>query len=203
MKNRQKILVCLFSTLAILLIPMMSFGQVMRDFPIPDGLVTDFSGTLSSEDKTQIMDALERARVSNGMDGHVVIVLSTDEWYTQEYVKDYADYLQGQGVIGSTGWLMYVSTADRKFGIGVQDLATESITKDRREEIYLKMSLKLETGDVVGGVMEGIGAIERLDPPSAVKKSNENSANMFVLMGILIIVVALMFRLRKTISKKA
>ena len=188
-------------TLFLPLCPTMSFAQDTRDFPIPDGLVSDFSGVLSSEDKSMIMGALERAKASNAMDGHVVIVLSSDEWYTEEFVKDYADYLQGRGAITSAGWLMYVSTADRKFSIGVQDSAETSITNARKNEIYLRMDAIFETGDITGGIVEGIDSIAKLDPPSGLEQNGGSKANMFILMGILIVVIVLLVKLRKPVSR--
>jgi len=192
----------LLSAVLLLLCQTMSFAQDSRDFPIPDGLVSDFSGVLSSDDKNRIMVALEQAKSSNGMDGHVVIVLSSDEWFTEEFVKDYADYLQGRGAITSAGWLMYVSTADRKFCIGVQDRAETSITTARINEIYLRMDAIFETGDIAGGIAEGIDSIARLDPPSGIKENGGNKANMFILMGMLVVVIVLMVKLRKPAQRK-
>ena len=203
MKSRRKIFTLTLSILFLFLIPSILYAQSGRDFPMPDGLVTDFTGMLSNDDKVQILGALESAKMSNGMDGHVVVVLSTNEWFTQEYVKDYSDYLQGQGVIGQAGYLIYISVEDRKFALAVQDIATLSITEDRRDEIYLKMSLKLEEHNVVGAVLECISSIEGLERPEGAEEQKGMGPDIYVLLGILIIVVVLMMRLRKNIGKKS
>lgn len=170
---------------------------VNRNFPLPDAIVTDFTGTVFPDDIESIRLALMDARERNGMDGHVIIALSTEEWYLQEYAKDYADYLQGRGLIGSTGWLIYVSIADRKFAIAVQEAAKQSITPARLSEVELVLSEKLERGDVAGAVVDAVDRIGDLPSLRAVQDKKKIRPDMLFFMGIAVIVVVLMMRLRR------
>jgi uncharacterized membrane protein YgcG len=185
----------------LLLLPQTASAQDIRDFPLPRGIVTDFTGTLNETQMNEIRQALERAHRANSMDGHVIITLSTGEWYLDEYVKDYADYLQGRDIINSTGWLLYISTADRKFSLAVQNIAADSITPQHREEIELILSEKLEQDDLTGAIIDAVDAIAILPPPEDMSERRKVSPDMLVFMGIAIMVIALMLRLR-TVRRK-
>jgi uncharacterized membrane protein YgcG len=190
-------------TVCILALPVRTGAQELgsREFPMPDGLVSDFAGVLTEQESGRILAALESARRANSMDGHVIIVLRTQEWHLDEYVKDYADWLQGRGAIGPAGWVLYISTADRKFVLVAQDIANDSITPQRREEVALILSEKLERGDMVGAVLDAVGAIGELPAPEAVHERKKFSPDMLVFMGIAIMVIALMMRLRTSKRK--
>src|SRR3990172_8770072 len=97
-----------------------AYSRDDRDFPLPESKINDFADVLSPEDFTSIMVALDRTSSANGMQGYVIIAASTDEWNFDEYLKDYADFLQGKGLLDSTSWLIYVSVQDRKYGFAVQ-----------------------------------------------------------------------------------
>jgi len=176
-------------------------AQSTRDFPMPTGTISDFSGALTEHQIDEIRLALSDAYDANSMDGHVIITLSTDEWYLDEYVKDYADYLQGQGMMDSTGWLLYISTADRKFSLAAQDIAALSFTPVRKQEIYLSLGDKLESGDIHGAVIDTIGAVKSLPAPEVNRQKNNLSPGLIVFMGVVIIVITLMIRLRRTRMK--
>ena len=173
-----------------------AYSQDTRDFFLPDGLVTDFTGTLSNSQLSDIRSALDSAYESNSMDGHVIIALRTEEWHLDEYVKDYADFLQGHNLIEPTGWLIYISTQDRKFGFAVQDIAAKSITPQDREEISLILAAKLEQNDIHGAVLDAVTAISKLPPPQVASEKNNMSPDMLIFMGIAVIVMVLMLRLR-------
>jgi hypothetical protein len=111
-------------------------------------------------------------------------------------VRDYADFLQGRGLIEPSGWLLYVSLADRKFALAVQDFARQSITAPREREIELVMSERLEEGDILGAIVGSIEAIGKLEGPQAIREKRKISPDMLVFMGIAVMVVALMLRLR-------
>ncbi len=187
---------------AVTLIAFAADAQNTRDFPLPDGMITDLSGELTDDEIARIRAALDSAHDSNGMDGYVVVALRTEEWHLEEYVKDYADYLQGLGHISSTGWLLYVSTADRKFALGVQDVAADSITPAKKQEISLIMSERLESGDLSGAIIGAIDAIADLPAPAGLQDKKKVSPDMLIFMGIAIMVIALMFRLRQVQMKK-
>ena len=68
---------------------------------MPSGLVSDFSGTLSTSQLESVEKAVKNANDATGLDGRVVIVQSTKEWYLDEYAKDYGNFLQAKGVLGS------------------------------------------------------------------------------------------------------
>ena len=167
-----------------------------RDFPLPQGLVTDFAGALTPNQMDQVHDALEESYRANGMDGHIIIALNTDEWYLDEYVKDYADFLQGRGLINREGWLLYLSKADRKFALAVQDLAAESITLPCKQEIALIMSERLEAGDIAGAVLNAVTAIGEMPAPQTVREQRKMSPDMLIFMGVVVMVIGLMLRLR-------
>jgi uncharacterized membrane protein YgcG len=185
----------------ILLLPEAVSAQDLRDFPLPQGIVTDFTGTLNETQMNAIRQALEQAHRANSMDGHVIITLSTGEWHLDEYVKDYADFLQGRDIINSTGWLLYISTADRKFALSVQGAALDSFTQQHQQEIKLILSEKLEQDDLTGAIIDAIDAIAILPPPEDMSEQRKVSPDMLVFMGIAIMVIALMLRLR-TIRRK-
>jgi uncharacterized membrane protein YgcG len=174
-----------------------AYAQDMRNFPPLQGLVTDATGTLSPDEIDMITLALEQARGTNTMDGHVYIALSTEEWYLDEYVKDYADYLQAQGQISPTGWLLYISIADRKFSLAVQDRASETITDDSRKEIYLILEEKLKQDDIAGGIMDTVHAIGNISNHGPAQERKNFSPGMLMFMGIAVIVTVMMLRLRK------
>lgn len=182
---------------ASILIVTPSVAQDIRDFPLPQGAVTDFTGTLTESQIDEIRLALDRAHQANSMDGFVIVALRTEEWYLDEYVKDYADFLQGRGLMNSTGWLLYISTADRKFSIAVQDAAAESITPERKQEISLKTSERLEQNDIAGAIIDSVDAIAMLAAPEINRDEKKIPPGMFAFMGMAIIVVVLMMRLRK------
>jgi uncharacterized membrane protein YgcG len=197
MTMHWKISLALSLIAVILAAGLHAHALVNRNFPLPDAIVTDFTGTVFPDDIESIRLALMDARERNGMDGHVIIALSTEEWYLQEYAKDYADYLQGRGLIGSTGWLIYVSIADRKFAIAVQEAAKQSITPARLSEVELVLSEKLERGDVAGAVVDAVDRIGDLPSLRAVQDKKKIRPDMLFFMGIAVIVVVLMMRLRR------
>jgi uncharacterized membrane protein YgcG len=178
-------------------------AQDTRDFLLPEGIVTDFTGTLSNSELSEIRNALDSVYESNSMDGHVIIALRTEEWYIEEYVKDYADFLQGRNFIEPTGWLIYISTQDRKFGVAVQDRATGSITPQNREEIALVLATKLEQNDIGGAVLDAINVISKLPPPEFAIEKKNLSPDMLIFMGIAVIVIVLMLRLRFMKTRKS
>ncbi len=173
-------------------------AQSSRDFPTPTGTITDFSGEMTEHQIDVIRLALNEAYETNYMDGHVIITLSTDEWYLDEYVKDYADYLQGQGMLNSVSWLLYISTADHKFSLAAQDVAALSLTPSRKQEIYLILGSKLDNGDVHGAVMDAVSMIQSLPAPEFDMKKNNLTPGLIIFMGIVVIVITLMLRLRRT-----
>lgn len=186
----------------LLLISSHAFAQNTRDFPQLQGLVTDTTSTLSQDEIDSITLALEQARNSNTLDGHVYIALSTGEWYLDEYVKDYADHLQSQGQISSSGWLLYISTADHKFSLTVQDLASESIPLYRKQEIYLVLDEKLRQDDIAGAILDAVHRIGNLPAPEFAHEQKKVSPGLLIFMGIATMVIVMMLRLRK-IRKKA
>jgi len=198
---RRQHLYLFISTCLFLLMGSSVSAQSTRDFPMPTGTISDFSGELTEHQIDEIRLALSDAYDANSMDGHVIITLSTDEWYLDEYVKDYADYLQGQGMMDSTGWLLYISTADRKFSLAAQDIAALSFTPVRKQEIYLSLGDKLESGDIHGAVIDTIGAVKSLPAPEVNRQKNNLSPGLIVFMGVVIIVITLMIRLRRTRMK--
>jgi len=202
-RSRVCSLAALLTVFCILALPVQTGAQERgsREFPTPDGLVSDFAGVLTEQQTGQILAALEAARRANSMDGHVIIVLRTQEWHLDEYVKDYADWLQGRGAIGPAGWVLYISTADRKFALVPQDVADDSITPQRREEVALILSEKLEQGDMVGAVLDAVMAIGDLPAPEVVHERKKFSPDMLVFMGIGIMVMVLMLRLRTSKRK--
>ena len=197
MSSGCKIATGLIACAAIIFYTSIALAQGNRDFPLPSGIVTDFTGMLSEDDLSSIEQALIDAHENNGMDGHVVIALRTAEWHLQEYIKDYSDYLQTQGKIEPTGWLIYISTADLKFGIAVQDNARESITPDRVSELEFILADRLEAGDIAGAVVDAAEAIAELPAPQRVPPEGRVSPDMLIFMGIVVFVIVLMLRLRK------
>jgi uncharacterized membrane protein YgcG len=187
----------------ILFASSMSIAQTARDFPTLQGLVTDSTGALSQDDIDRITNALEQSRSANNLDGHIYIASNTDEWYLDEYVKDFADFLQSNGEISSSGWLLYISTSDRKFSLAVQDLASETISPDRRQEIYLALDEKLQQGDIQGAILAAAQKIGDLPPPGTANGQKKLSPGMLMFMGIAIITVMMMMRLRKSSSTSA
>jgi uncharacterized membrane protein YgcG len=187
----------------ILFASSMSIAQTDRDFPTLQGLVTDSTGALSQEDIDRITNSLEQARNANNLDGHVYIASNTDEWYLDEYVKDFADFLQSNGEINSSGWLLYISTSDRKFSLAVQDLAAETISPDRRQEIYLVLDGKLQQGDIQGAILAAVQKIGEFTSPASASGQQKLTPGMLMFMGIAIITVMMMMRLRKSSSTSA
>lgn len=197
MPASRKIATGIIACAAIILYTSITYAQGSRDFPLPSGIATDFTGMLSDDDLSSIEQALIYAHEKNSMDGHVVIALRTAEWHLDEYVKDYADYLQTQRKIEPSGWLIYISTADLKFGIAVQDNARESITAEHVSELELMMAERLDADDLTGAVVTAVEAIAELPAPQRVQPEGKVAPNMLVFMGILVIVIVLMLRLRQ------
>jgi uncharacterized membrane protein YgcG len=168
-----------------------------RDFPLPQGLVTDLTGTLSTIQLEAIGNSIRTANEATGLDGRVVIASSTDEWYLDEYVKDYGDYLQSQNVIGPTGWVLYISVDDRKFALAVQDGAYATFAPARLKEIKLMLDEKLETGDLNGAVTEAVKAIGDLPALHKNQPRKGWSPNTLVFMGIAVILFTIMIRSRR------
>lgn len=179
------------------------YAQEGRDFPQLQGLITDSTGTLSQDDIDRIRMALEQSHAANTLDGHVYIALSTDEWYLDEYVKDYADYLQSRGQISPTGWLLYISIADHKFSLAVQDLAMDSIPQNRKQEIYLVLDEKLRQNDVSGAILDATNRIGNLPTPDAAHEKSKVSPGLLIFMGIATMIAVMMLRLRKARRKTA
>ena len=168
-----------------------------RHFPLPSGLVSDFSGTLSEEELKALNDALDQANRAVGTDGRVIVAQVTDEWYLDEYVRDYADYLQAQGVMSSSGWLLYISVEDRKFSLAVQDDASKAITAVRRRELELILSESLEKEDLAGAILAAVKAIEKIPALTQRKKAPSSSSNTLIFIGLSIILFTLMLRARR------
>ena len=197
MARTWKILIHAVAIALVLLLFTEAEARNGRNFPMPDSPVTDFTGTIFSADLETIRRAIMDSRERNGMDGMVIVALSTDEWHLQEYAKDYCDFLRGKGLISSSGWLIYVSTADKKFAIAPQDKAKESFTQQRLSEIMLIMSERLEQDDISGAIINAIKAIGDLSGPQTVMQKKRMSPDMLIFMGIAVIVVVLMIRLRQ------
>jgi len=169
-------------------------------FPILQGLVTDSAGILSVADIESIGNVLKAANDTTGLDGRVVISSSTSEWYLAEFAKDYGDFLQTRGIISPTGWLIYISTEDRKFALAVQGKALVILTPVRRREIELILDQHLEQGDIAGGVLAAVKAIDEL--PALEKKGNGKkpitSPNNMIFIGLAVVLFTLAMRSRRT-----
>ena len=100
-------------------------------------MVSDFTGTISTSQLDLIESALEESNRKTGLDGRVVFVTGTDEWYLDEFAKDYGDFLQARGVFGRNGWVLYFSTGDHKFTLAVQDDARTTLNLLRKNELLL------------------------------------------------------------------
>jgi len=174
-----------------------------RDFPLPQGLVTDLTGTLSTSQVEAIDNAIRTANESTGLDGRVVIASSTGEWYLDEYAKDYGDYLQSRNIIGSTGWVLYISVDDRKFALAVQDGAYAIFAPARLKEIELILDEKLEAGDLNGAVMEAVRAIGDLPGVHKSQPKKGWSPNTLVFVGIAVILFTIMIRSRRQARSSA
>lgn len=195
-------LLFIFTMAFLLIVPWPGLhAQGTRNFALPEGVITDFTGTLTEPQVDEIRRALQASYESNSMDGHVIINLSTEEWHLEEYAKDYADFLQGRGLINASGWLLYISTADRKFAFVVQDRALKAITEARKAEIELILSEKLEQDDMYGGILDAVNAISALQAPEIIQGKRNMSPDMLIFMGIVVMIIALMLRLRNTQKK--
>jgi uncharacterized membrane protein YgcG len=179
----------------MVILPVEAYGN--RDFPMPSGMVTDFTGTVANSDLDNILTALQRSEDANSMSGHVIIALSTSEWNLDEYARDYADYLQGRGYLDSDGWLIYISVEDHKYTIAVQDGAVKSFSPQFLNEFMLIMDNKLAQNDLTGAILDGIGAIESLPAPHAEEKRMKNSPDILIFAGIALMVLVLMFKMRR------
>lgn len=195
MRCSYKILISLSLIIFAVLI-LSSTAYAEREFRIPNDVVADFTGTFSQSDLDEIRGKIQGAFETNSMDGHVIITLRTEEWYLDEYVKDYADFLQGRGLIKPTGWLLYVSIADRKFALHAQNAAKDTITLPRKIEIELRMNEKFSNGDIKGAILVAVDSIAKLKSPSSVAQERKMPPDMLVFFGIAIIVAAIMMRMR-------
>jgi len=173
-----------------------AYGQSARNFSIPDGSVTDFTGTLTNAQVNEIRLKLTEAYEENRIEGVVIVALTTNEWYLEEYVSDYADYLQGHGHLKSSGYLLYLSLEDRKFAFSVQETAARSITPQHEAEIALILSSRLEGGDIAGAILDVVDHISDLPTPENEEVRPAMSSDMFILLGVVIIIVVLVLRLR-------
>jgi uncharacterized membrane protein YgcG len=171
-----------------------------RKFPIPTGFVTDFAQALSVTEIESLTTALESANEATGLDGRVIIAASTDEWYLNEYAKDYCSFLQAEGIIKPTGWLIYLSTDDKKFALSVQDRALGVLTPVRRREIELILNENLKNGGIASGLDAAIKAIGDL-PPQRTKqptsKKSITSPSNLIFFGLAIILLTIATRARR------
>ncbi|MFH1676132.1 MAG: TPM domain-containing protein [bacterium] len=159
--------------------------------------MTDYTGTLSEDRLSEIQNALENVSLANGLQGHVVINSNTGEWYLDEYVKDYGDFLKMKGKLESTGWLLYISLDDKKFGFAVQSGAAKSINSNRVRDLSFMLSDYLGKGDLAGGIIAVTNAIGELSAPKTVSEKKKMDPNLLIFMGILLITAVLMYRLRR------
>jgi uncharacterized membrane protein YgcG len=181
----------------LLALPGVVDAQESRDFPVPTGLVTDMAGVFSGEQVTALEELIGRANVATGLDGRVVIVPGTEEWYLDEYTKDYGDWMQGQGIIQPTGWLIYISTVDRKFSLAVQDGAVGNLTPGRRREILLILGESLQAGDIYGAAVKAVEEIGKL-PGIQTKNKGKFSSNVLIFIGLAVVLFTLMMRQRRS-----
>jgi uncharacterized protein len=182
--------------------PRLALASDQRDFPIPTGLVTDFTGALSATQVESIEGEVKRANDANGLDGRVVIVPTTKEWYLNEYAKDYGDFLQAQGTIAQSGWIIYLSTDDRKFALVVQSGATSAFPPIRRREIELILDQGLESGDTTGAILKAVQAVADLPRTHQAAPKKGFSPNNLIFLGLAIILFTLVVRSRRQIKRK-
>ena len=184
--------------LFLLIFPALSVNAATtRDFPIPKDIVTDYTGTLSEDQLTEIRSALENTNRANGLQGNIIINSNTGEWYLDEYVKDYGDYLQAKGRLESTGWLLYLSLGDRKFGFAVQADAAKSLSSARIRDLSFMLSEYLAKDDIAGGIIAVTNSIGELSSPKTAVEKKKMEPDLLIFAGILVITAVLMYRLRK------
>jgi uncharacterized membrane protein YgcG len=181
----------------ILLFSTVSVADETRTFPVPQGLITDLTGILTTEQITGIESAIASVNEQTGLDGRVVVVQKTDDWYLEEYTKDYGDWLQSQRIISNLGWVIYISTEDRKFGIAVQDGAIGSFSANRQREIRLILSENLDRGDLNGAITNSLQSIGELPQVRVVSPAKKSSTNTILFVGIAVVLFTLMLRQRK------
>jgi uncharacterized membrane protein YgcG len=197
------ILVPVFFLILLLAVP--TYADTPRSFPQPSGSVTDLTSTLTPDQIQSIEQSVKNSTDSTNMDGMVIVTSSTDDWYLNEYLKDYGDWLQSQGLITRDGWLIYISTTDRKFGLVAQDGALASLTPIRRREIELIIGERLGANDLNGAITKAVNSIKSL--PAIKKTSNGTKkpapSSTLIFTGLAIILFTLVLRSRKQASAMA
>jgi hypothetical protein len=172
-------------------------GRAARDFPVPTGLVSDFTGTISTSQFELIEGALEESNQKTGLDGRVVFVRRTDEWYLDEFAKDYGDFLQARGVFGRNGWVLYISTGDHKFTLAVQDEAQTTLNLLRKSELLLLVDGKLRSGNPGDAALAGVKAVADMPSLPGARAHKGKNMNIFFFVGISVILFTIMMRTRR------
>lgn len=191
----------LASLFCIIALGFCSTGQARnntREFPKPTGLVSDFAGVLSEAEIEELITLIEKANLSSGLDGRVVVVKVTPDWNFNEYIKDYGDYLQANNYLGKNGWIFYLSVSDHKFALTAQTDARKSITDAIRKEITYRVTNFLNEGELKAAIVAGINEIGKIHHVRKPENSLDRTpSNTLIFMGIAVILLTLTMRSRK------
>ena len=191
MKSRLKI------AILFVLISSLTFGQSALEIPDLSSRVTDLTGLLSQDQKSNLSAQLKALEDRKGSQVAVLIVDSTEpETIEQFSIRVVDEWKLGREDVGD-GVLLLVARDDRNLrievGYGLEGAITDAYSKRIISNIIVP---HFRDGDYYLGIEEGVEAIiglidgEELPEVTSTRKtsSNDNSFGLFIGIVILIFV---------------
>jgi len=200
--NKRKIMLKkLLIFCGLLLMGLFSFAQ---DFPAKSTtLVTDYTNTLSAEEKQRLEDKLVAFDDSTSIQIAVVMMRSIGDYDVNEYATELGRKW-GVGHQGkNNGIVVLVAKDDRKLsiqtGYGLEGALPDIITQQIRVK---EMNPRFKEGDFYGGLDAGTEAIIKYTKgeykadarPVKVKDNNDGGSPIGIIVVIVIIILIAIFR---------
>lgn len=193
----KKFAIPLLTVLSFLII--FTYANAERDFPDVQATVTDIPDVLSDVDEERLAQTLKDLKEFNNMPGVIVIAESTSEWDFIEYGHDFFDHLRVQGFVDNTGFLIYLSTQDKKmtFEMG-RDLKRGGVLTDEdARDIRQMLNTSLAEGDYFSGLSGSLAKLRKITGAAELEEAGRERGNWMMLSGLIIIIAALLWNIRR------
>ncbi|RZL10412.1 MAG: TPM domain-containing protein, partial [Pedobacter sp.] len=147
--------------LIFLLLSLLSVAVFSQEFPAKSGtLVTDYTNTLSPQQKQSLEQKLVAFNDSTSIQLAVVVMKSTGEYDINEYAVGLGRKWGIGGKEKNTGVLLLIAVGDRKMaiqtGYGMEGVLPDIYTKQIQEN---NIKPYFKSGDYYSGINAGVDAI--------------------------------------------
>lgn len=197
----KKLAIPLLTVLSFLAIS--TYAIAARDFPDVQATVTDIPDVLSDVDEERLTQTLKDLKEFNNMPGVIVIAKSTSEWDFIEYGHDFFDHLRVKRLVDNTGFLIYLSTQDKKmtFVMGRDLVRGGVLTDEDARDIRQRLNTSLADGDYFDGLSGSLAKLRQITGAAELEEAGRERGNWMMLSGLVIIIAALFWNIRRRRTK--